>query len=507
MILDDQTEVTAFLSTPATHGGTDPVEVLDTHISRVFLAGDRACKLKRAVLLPYADFSTPAIRLAACQKEYALNAPTAPAIYRGFRSITRAADGGLVFDGAGPLVDAVVDMARFDQNLLLDRVAEAGNLTEGHIAALARSIEALHANAPVIGQIGGAANMAAVLDINRAGFATSTVFQPDKVAALDEALRRNLGHHAGWLDRRARAGRVRRCHGDLHLRNICLFEGAPQIFDCLDFNDALATVDVLYDLAFLLMDLWHRDLRPLANLLANRYFDETETDDGWGLLPFFMAVRAEVRAHVTATAAESAGTQRDALADLAREYFDLAWSFLRAEGGQVVAVGGLSGSGKTTIAERIAPCIGLPPGARVIESDRTRKQMFGVAPEEHLPQEAYAPKVSDEVYHRVSARARQVAASGGAVVVGAVFDQPGLRADLVTAMKTLSFTPLWLDVGAGRLHERLAARKASASDATLDILDLQLSHFEGGVEWRPVDGNGTLDETVAAILCILRGAA
>jgi len=499
MILDKQTDVSAFLAAPETHGIDGAVEVIDTHISRIFLAGNRAYKLKRAVLLPYADFSTPEIRLATCEKEYTLNAPGAPAIYLGVRRITREADATLAFDGRGDLVDAVVEMTRFDQEGLLDRVAEAGGLTADHIADLAHSIEALHARAPVSRETGGAANMAGVLDINLAGFATSRVFSRTEVATLDAKLRCELARHAGWLDRRALAGMVRRCHGDLHLRNICLFDGRPQIFDCIDFNDTLATVDVLYDLAFLLMDLWHRGMDDLTNRLANRYFDETGSEDGFGLLPFFMAVRAEVRAHVTATAAEGAGADRARLAALAREYFELALTFLDPVPPRIVALGGLSGSGKTTIAEALAPGLGRPPGARVLESDRLRKAMFGVLPEDHLPPEDYAPEISDEVYRHLAHQVHGLADAGISIVAGAVFTKPSRREALEHALADRHLTALWLDVEPDLLRRRIATRAPSASDAGLDVLERQLERIRGPIVWPKVDANGTVEETLAAV--------
>ncbi|RBO51758.1 aminoglycoside phosphotransferase [Rhodovulum sp. BSW8] len=496
MILDDQSEVTDFLRSqpcgPGREGET--VREIETHISRIFLAGDRAFKLKRAVRLPYADFSTPQIRLETCEKEFALNRPTAPGIYLGVRRITRQA-GGLAFDGDGPLVDAVVEMTRFAQDDILDRVAAAGALTEAHAESLARTVAAMHARAPVVRRPGGGALMEGVLDINRAGFATSRVFAPEKVAALDEAFRRAFRRHRGQLDRRGARGLVRLCHGDLHLANIVLHEGRPEVFDAIDFNDGLATVDVAYDLAFLLMDLWHRGLPDLANRVANRYFDTAGAEDAQGLLPFLMAVRAEVRAHVTATAA----TDDPDRAAMAQGYFDLACDLLAPEPGRVVVLGGLSGSGKTTLAERIAPHLGPAPGARIVESDRTRKAMFGVEATEHLPQEAYAPGVSDDVYARIAARARALAEGGATVVVGAVFDSAAHRAELDRRLAGLRVDAVWLEAAPDRLRDRIATRGASASDATLDVLETQLSHGPGRIGWPRIDVNGTLEATLARL--------
>ncbi|MBL3595891.1 AAA family ATPase [Rhodovulum sulfidophilum] len=496
MILDDQTEVTAFLR--AQKRGPDPLREIETHISRIFLTGDRAWKLKRAVRLPYADFSTPEIRLRTCEKEFALNRPTAPGIYLGVRRITRQAD-GLAFDGDGPLVDAVVEMVRFSQDDILDRVAKAGDLTEADAECLARTVAAMHARAPVRRHPGGAARMDAVLDINRAGFATSRVFAPAEVAALDESFRRIFRRHRGQLDRRGARGLVRLCHGDLHLANIVRHDGRPELFDAIDFNDALATVDVAYDLAFLLMDLWHRGLPEIANRVANRYFDAAGAEDAHGLLPFLMAVRAEVRAHVTATAA----SDDPARATQARVYFDLARELLTPAQGRVVVLGGLSGSGKTTLAERLAPHLGRAPGARIVESDRARKALFGVEATEHLPREAYAPGVSDEVYARIAARSRALAESGATVILGAVFDTAAHRAQIEGRLAGLRVDTIWLEAAPERLRERIATRGESASDATLDVLETQLVHGTEGISWPRIDTNGGLETTLVRLRAAL----
>ena len=260
MIVEDQEAAIAFLLDPTAYGETGSVEAIETHISRIYLVGERAYKMKRAVKLPYVDFSTAALRLAACEKEVELNSKTAPGLYLGVRRITRAPDGSLVFGGTGGLVDAVIEMVRFDQSKLLDRMAVAGDLTPTLMTAVARMIVRYHRAAPLLHSGGGAANLAGVLDINEAGFATSHVFAKAEIDTFSKVFRTALTRHSELLDRREAAGKVRRCHGDLHLRNICLLDGEPRLFDCIEFNDQIATVDVLYDLAFLLMDLWHRRL-------------------------------------------------------------------------------------------------------------------------------------------------------------------------------------------------------------------------------------------------------
>ncbi|MCD2173403.1 bifunctional aminoglycoside phosphotransferase/ATP-binding protein [Rhizobium sp. C4] len=503
MITDDQKAVTTFLSQASSYGLAGPVEVMETHISRIFLVGERAFKMKRAVKLPYVDFSTPELRVAACEKERALNARTTPELYLGVRLICRDDDGSLSFGSSGTIVDAVVEMKRFDQSALFDRMAMEGELTPALMTELARMVAAFHAGAPVATGEGGAANIAGVLDINKAGFATSTVFSDAEQVAIDGLFRKRLEGIAAHLDRRAEAGKIRLCHGDLHLRNLCLLEGKPRLFDCIDFNDRIATIDVLYDLSFLVMDLWHRGLKDHANLVANRYCDAAGEEEGFALLPFFTALRAAVRSHVTATQADEAGGD-DRLAAAARSYCDLALHTLYESGPKLVAIGGFSGSGKSTVADGLAAHLGPPPGARLIESDRVRKALHGVSPETHLDATAYSPDMSARVYAEMAARAGAVLKAGASVVADAVHDRAERRAAIGDAATSagVSFTGIWLDAPAETLRARVAARQGGQSDATPDVLEQQLAKGVSDVRWHKVDATGTVDAVIEDVLAL-----
>ena len=508
MGIDTQADVVSFLRKPSTHGLRTPVDVYRTHISLVFAAGDRAYKLKRAVRLPYADFSTLELRVAACRRELELNRKTAPELYLGVRRITRERDGTLALDGEGEAVDAVVEMRRFDQDCLFDRMAGRGQLSVALMEELSREIAAFHAGAAVAHGGTGEENMAGVLDINEAGFATSDLFTTRELVPFHARFRSALAGHAALLDARERAGRVRRCHGDLHLRNICLFEDRPTIFDCIDFSEQIATVDVLYDLAFLLMDLRHRGLGRLANLVANRYLDASGEVEGFSLLPFFMAVRSAVRAHVTATSASSQEDGRKELAEEALKYFELAGALLSVPEPRLIVIGGLSGSGKTTIAEAAAWRIGGGAGARVLESDRIRKSMFGVAPDTRLPAEAYRPQVSESVYRKIAEEAGRIVAAGGTAIANAVFDSPEHRRLVEEAAGSAGVEPttIWLSVDAETLMRRVVRRSGGQSDATADILTAQLKRVHAPAGWLHVDSGGSVEETVAAVLAAARGS-
>ncbi|KQW51061.1 MULTISPECIES: bifunctional aminoglycoside phosphotransferase/ATP-binding protein [unclassified Ensifer] len=504
MSAEDQSDVVRFLEELC---GTNAVERIETHISYIFLIGDRAFKVKRAVKLPYVDFSTPRLRLEACKKEVVLNAVTAPGLYIGVRKIMRGKDGRLRFDEGVELVDATVEMVRFEQSRLFDRMAVDSRLTAELMTRAARMIARFHREAPIIHEGSGSENIAGVLRINAAGFATSRVFGSDELADFNQAFDQKLTVHAPLLDAREAAGKVRRCHGDLHLRNICLIDGEPRLFDCIEFNDQIATVDTLYDLAFLLMDLWHRGFPEFANLVANRYLDETDDDEGFVLLPYFMAIRAAVRAHVTATQVEESSAPTDKLAAEARSYFDLAGSLIVMKPVRLVAIGGLSGSGKTTVAEILAPQVGSPPGARIIESDRIRKAMHGVPAEEKLSPAAYRPEVSEKVYGEMARRTFAILRAGGSVVADAVFDRTPNRARIEAAARDAGVpcTAVWLDANASLLRRRVASRTASPSDADLEVLSRQLAADTKGNTWQRVDADRDANGIARAILELQSG--
>ena len=248
-----QQAVMDFLGDPAGHGGAK-VTRIDTHAASVFLAGERALKVKRAVRFPFLDYSTLEKRKTACEAEIAVNRPFAPAIYRGVVPITRESDGRLAIGGKGEAVEWAVDMRRFDETMTLDHLAERGEIDERLADSLARAVAKAHAVAPKAG--GFAAELAEIIAQNDVELAARPdLFAPAQVAALGAATRAAYTRLRPLIEARERAGCVARCHGDLHLGNIVLLGGQPTLFDAIEFDPKIATGDVFYDLAFLLMDL------------------------------------------------------------------------------------------------------------------------------------------------------------------------------------------------------------------------------------------------------------
>ena len=496
MPADAQRDVVAFLSTPEAYGRhADSVERIDTHISTVWLAGDRAYKLKRAVRFDYVDFSTIDLRRVACEAEIRLNGRTAPGLYRGVRAVTREADGSLALGGQGVVVDWLVEMVRFDQDALFDRLAERGRLDVALMEGLAEAIVRLHAGAAPRTDRGGREGMAWVVDGNALGFANqgATVLDPAACARVTADSRAAIDVHAARLDARRRGGFVRECHGDLHLRNICLIDGVPTLFDGVEFNDAISCIDVFYDLAFLLMDLWRRGLRSHANAVFNAYVAGTADVDGVALLPLFLSCRAAVRAKTSATAGTVQGDarQRSDLETAARQYLDLAQAFLRPLPPSLVAIGGFSGSGKSTLARGLAPAIGAAPGALIVRSDVLRKTMLGVAPLTPLSPEGYTTAVTRRVYRLIGARALAALKAGHAVIADAVFAGPQDRDDIAAVARDagVPFSGVWLDAPPAILARRIGDRAVDASDATAEVLERQLLAGPGPLDWRTLDGS------------------
>jgi hypothetical protein len=483
-----------FLQNPENHGGQE-VTRIDTHAAMVFLDRDRALKIKRAVRFPFLDFSTLAKRRQACEAEIEVNRPFAPAIYRGVVAITRAPDGTLAFDGEGVPVEYAVEMSRFDETQTLDHLAEAGRIDGALADRLGRAVATAHGDAPVVPDAGFADLLAEIVEQNHGELGGHPdLFAPDQVDALTKASRLALIALRPLLDARARDGGVRRCHGDLHLGNIVLIDNAPVLFDAIEFNPAFAIADMFYDLAFLLMDLIERGRVSAANIVLNRYLITTGRDsdlDALALLPLFLSVRAAIRAKVTA-----ARPQRDAATDQsARDYFALAQKLLTPAPPRLIAVGGLSGTGKSLLARALAPEIAPLPGAVVLRSDVTRKAMLGQSETDRLPPDAYTPAVTAKVYASLAAKARRALAAGHSAIVDAVFAKADER-KAVAALAPDRFHGLFLTADLATRIARVGSRTGDASDADAEIARAQEHYDLGPLAWQEVDASGTPDDTL-----------
>jgi aminoglycoside phosphotransferase family enzyme/predicted kinase len=437
-----------------------------------------------------------------------VNRRTAPQLYLAVLPVTVAGNDEFRLGGEGEAVEWVVKMRRFDQAALYDRMAEEGRLRLDSMPRLAETIAAFHASADRVLSAGVTVGaLDGVLGDNAATFAANSQTVPPQASeALAAASRDSLARLAPLLEARARGGYVRHGHGDLHLRNIVDIEAAPVLFDAIEFDDRLATIDVLHDLAFLLMDLGKRGLKAHAGAVLNAYLDADASSGnllGLAALPLFLSLRAAVRAKVELLRAALAGPGRDdAPREEARAYFALAQDFLVLTPPRLIAIGGLSGSGKSAVARAIAPYIGAFPGAVIVRSDVERKRLFGVGPLEKLPPAAYTPEVTERVYAMCRKRAFLTLQGGQSVIVDAVNAREDEREALaaLAASCGFPFTGLWLEAPAQLLRDRIAARTEDVSDATPELVDVQLGYDLGRQDFTPVDASLPLAEVVAASL-------
>jgi len=359
----------------------DRVEVLQTHISYVLLAGDFAYKIKKPVNLGFLDFSTLDARRQCCEEELRLNRRTAADIYLTTVRITGTV-AAPVLDGDGPAIEYAVKMRRFAQENLLNSMAKRGECTPALVDALARKIAAFHATVAIAGKESPFGTVDRVMAPPRANF--------DHIENLigDSSDVPQLERLRSWTDRegkrlapvfaeRRHDGFVRECHGDLHLGNIALIGGDPTPFDCIEFNADLRWIDVMSEVAFLVMDLADHRLPGQAFRCLNAYCEATGDYAGLAVLRFYMVYRAMVRAKIACIRVQQPGGAAEAKTEIEAEYrgyFHLAERLAHRGATALVLTHGLSGSGKTTVAGVLAERF----GAIRIRSDVERKRLFGL---------------------------------------------------------------------------------------------------------------------------------
>lgn len=489
-------------------------ERIDTHISTIFLIGDHAYKLKRALTTTYLDYATLEDRQRFCRTELEINRRTAPNIYLDVVPVRLAPDNRLVIgEGDGEPVEWLVHMRRFDQDGIFDRLAGAGRLTPGLLTELADAIATFHQDAKVVRGAGAAARISFVIDENTKELEEKGAGIVDLSLAetFERSCRTEFDRLSSLIERRGMQGYVRHCHGDLHLRNICLVDGKPTLFDAIEFSDRISHIDVLFDLAFLSMDLAHRGLIAEANLVFNRYLYRTGDIGDLSVFPLYQALRAGIRAHVSAMAAATR-ENTDEAGDLRQEadsYLRLGQQQFGSVSPKLVAIGGLSGTGKSTIARAIAPYLGRAPGALVLSSDLIRKRLLGVDPLTRLTDTAYTPEIDRAVYDELGDAALRIVAGGYTAVLDATFMASARREALETVARNAG-VPLegfWLEAGADALRERVSRRGGDPSDATVSVLEGQLARDIGEIGWRRIDAARPPGKIGAAIRRALESRA
>jgi uncharacterized protein len=481
----DETDLVESLGDPSaySHAVQTPIRSVQTHISWVFLTGDYAYKLKKPIKLSFLDFSTLAKRKYYCDEELRLNRALSPELYLDVVPIYRTKTGYSLSDREGEPVEYAVKMRQFREEDVLSQAFRDGRVTKAHIIELARKVAAMHAearNGPELAEFG---SIAAIRDTLADHYRVAEEYmgqtqERDRHVRTQAYTSRFMQVHADLFRERTEAGFIRECHGDLHLANICFFEGQIRFFDRIEYSEPFKNIDVMYDLAFLFMDLWFRGRPDWAFLLANIYAETTGDYDGLILLPFYACGRALVRAKVRSILSseeEAAPAQREKARDEAIAYFDHAAGYAKAEGGRVAIICGMSGSGKSTIASELAQ----QAPAFHIRSDAVRKHLAGIDLAD-TSEKLYTAEMTERTYNEMLRVGSRLAAEGMNVILDATFSRRELREHFKETLETagVQVRVLWCTAPESVLRERVRQRRGDVSDAGEAVLARQLKVFE-----------------------------
>ena len=471
---------------------------IDTHASIVFLGRDRVLKVKRAIRLPFLDYSTLEKRKHACEEELIVNRHFAPEIYRRTVPITQDS-AGFQIGGRGPVVEWAVEMSRFDDDKTFDHLAATGDIAPHLAEMLAVVLHDAHQRAGTAGGSSWLSSIAGIIERNTRAFRSEAALSREAIERLDALSQQKHRQCRDLLEERASRGQVRRCHGDAHLGNIVLIDGKPVLFDAIEFDPVIATTDILYDLAFPVMDFWRFGLTACANRLFNAYLRASWPENGTALrlLPLFLSMRAAIRSNVL-FAKRHLSPEHDDGGRAARTYFELALRCIEPAPPSLIAIGGKSGTGKSVLAAEIAALSQPEPGAVLLRSDVIRKEMFGIDPLAPLPSAAYTQDVTARVYQTLTERSRQILDQGISVVVDAAFLKASERDDLLKAATRAraDFRPAFLTADLATRLERVGKRRNDASDATTEIVALQEEYEMGDISWPIIDASGSPGQTL-----------
>ena len=463
------------------------IKLIETHISWVILTGDFAYKIKKPVDFGFLDFSTLKKRQRYCEQELHLNRRLAAGIYLDIVTITGTADEPRIA-GSGETLEYAVKMTQFPQSAQLDNMLLAGQLKAEHMDAIARMVADFHHTIEV------ADNTVEYGDSKLVYYPVEENFTQINQHIDTTPYSSTLNHLKQWsrsvfnkreknFTKRKQDGFIRECHGDMHLRNMLWLDGQPMAFDCIEFNDTLRWIDVISEVAFLVMDLQDRKQYPLANRFLNAYLEITGDYTGLSTLPFYLTYRAMVRAKVNALRLEqkSANTEEDEQARAAFEsYLKLAATYTQQAKPQLIIMRGLSASGKSTVSQQLVDSY----GAIRIRSDVERKRIFEVNPAEDagdkIDQGIYTSKASQQTYTRLQELCTQIIDAGFSVVVDAAFLKHEQRAPFQLLAKRLAvrFTIIEITAPAGVLRQRIIEREHDVSDANLAVLEHQLANYQ-----------------------------
>ncbi len=465
------------------HEVTESIQLIQTHVSYVLLTGDYAYKLKKPVNFGFLDFSTLEKRQHFCQEELRLNQRGAGELYLEVLPITLVGE-QYQLGGTGEAAEYVLKMRQFPQESLLSTFFEQGKLNETHLDELGRVVAQYHAHAQTndyIRGFGEVSNVRAAFDENYqqtekyiGGPQTQAQFTQTK-----EYTDRFFAERPELFASRIHNDYIRECHGDLHLRNIALWHDKILLFDCIEFNEPFRFVDVMYEVAFTVMDVEARGRKDLGNAFLNTYVEQTGDWEGLELLPLYLSRQAYVLAKVTSFLLDDpsvpAAVKQEAR-KTAGEYYKQAWEYTKPKQGQLILMSGLSGSGKSTTARLLAREL----GAIHLRSDAVRKHLGGIPLWERGGDDLYTPEMTEKTYRRLLLLGIILANQGFSVILDAKYDKQQLRQEAIAEAKKhqLPLQIIQCTAPLEVLQERLNKRTGDIADATADLLDSQLKQAE-----------------------------
>ncbi len=472
------------------HPVVAPIQLLQTHISYVLLTGDYAYKVKKATQFGFLDFSTLALRQHFCYEELRLNRRLSPELYLAVLPITQVNQTFYLNDPHHAAVEYTLQMRQFSQEELFSHLFRTGHLTADLLRDLAGQVATFHQQALTNLEIQSYGTSVAMGRVANNNFElsqpylgrTQTTSQFLETQAFTTHL---LKSHTDWVLARLQAKKIRECHGDLHLNNICRYQGQIQIFDCIEFNQDFRNIDVLYDAAFLIMDLIHQGRPDLGNVFLNTYLEDTGDYEGARLLPLYLSMRAYIRGNVNSLALDDpaiAPDQKAKLQQAAIAYYRTAWTFTQQTQGSLYLMSGLSGSGKSTVAKTLAPLI----NAIHIRSDAVRKHLAGVplqapgAKPGTFAGGIYTPEMTQKTYDRLLQLGLSLTQAGWTVILDAKYDQRALRQTAIATAQThhIPLTILSCLAPVEMIRDRLQHRTGDISDASITLLETQQQQLE-----------------------------
>lgn len=448
----------------------DNPQLIETHISWLVLLGDYAYKLKKPVNLGFIDCSTLALRKHYCEEELRLNRRTAPDIYLDVQPISGTEAAPRLGDNRQPF-EYAVRMRRFDNDQLLDRLAQSNQVDEPVVLALADAIANFHAGAARLRPDQGFATPKAVRQPVEDNFhILETMLSESPNRKLMDRLHawsdKEFRHREINFDERRETGFVRECHGDLHLGNILYSDRQCILFDCIDFNDALRWIDTASDIAFTIMDLEARVGSQPAWLLLNEYLQLTGDYGALAVMDYYKVYRALVRAKVAAIRADQDSTQANALQQDINDHLELAAEFTQSRQPFMLLMSGASGTGKTWLARKLAPSL----EAIHIRSDVERKRLFklDIISDSHAHGvDIYTDAANQRTFNTLSQLAEGIIAEQFPVIIDATFIEHSLRQKFIELAQRLEVP--WAIVSseapAAIVKTRLASREGDASEA------------------------------------------